>query len=234
MTTVNKRVTEILAWLTRRGTKANRDGMTRFGIVANQVFGVSVADLRELAKRLGRDHELALALWNTEWHEARMLVAFVEEPDLVTSRQMDRWARDFDNWAICDALCFHLFDRTPYSWRKVQAWAPRQEEFVRRAAFAVLAALALHDRKSPNEQFMEAMHLIQTAAVDNRNFVKKGVSWALRSIGSRNQPLHAAALQLGHKLAASNGAAERWVGKDAVKDLSRPLVLQRIAARQRR
>jgi 3-methyladenine DNA glycosylase AlkD len=234
MTQTDARVAEVLKWLERRGTKRNRDGMARYGIVAQQVFGVSVADVRDLGKRLGRDHELALALWETGWYEARMLTAFVDEPDRVTSRQMDRWAKDFDNWAVCDGICFHLFDKTPLAWRKVEVWAPRREEFVKRAAFALLAALALHDKKSPDQPFVAALPLIDRAASDERNFVKKGVSWALRSIGSRNAPLHAAALELARRLAASESAPARWIGRDAVKDLSRPLISKRVAARSAR
>lgn len=234
MATTDARVTEILAWLKRRGSKANRDGMARFGIVATHVFGVSIADVRKLAKQIGRDHHLALSLWETGWYEARMLTAFVDEPARVTSPQMDRWARDFDNWAICDGLCFHLFDRTPHAWRKVDAWAPRREEFVRRAAFALLAALALHDRAAADELFIHRLPLIRSTAADERNFVKKGVSWALRGIGSRNERLHAEASQVARQLAASSDRSERWVGKDAVKDLSRPIVLRRVAARSRR
>jgi len=234
MTHTDERVAEVLRWLERRGTKRNRDGMVRYGIVAPQAFGVSVADLRGLGKRLGRDHELALALWETGWYEARMLTAFVDEPDRVTSRQMDRWARDFDNWAICDGTCFHLFDKTPHAWRKVEAWAPRQEEFVKRAAFALLAALALHDKKSPDQPFLAALPLIEHATSDERNFVKKGVSWALRGIGTRSAPLHAAALELARRLAASESAPARWIGRDAAKDLTRPLIQKRLAARTAR
>jgi 3-methyladenine DNA glycosylase AlkD len=233
MTTADDGVTEILAWLERRGSQANRDGMARFGIVSQRLFGVSVADLRELAKQIGRDHDLALSLWETGWHDARMLTAFVDEPARVTARQMDRWARDFDNWAICDSVCFHLFDRTPHAWRKVHAWALRREEFVRRAAFALLAGLAVHDRRAADELFVGALPLIRSTAGDDRNFVKKGVSWALRSIGTRNERLHAQALRVAHQLAASPDRTERWVGRDAVKDLSRPLVLRRVATRSR-
>jgi 3-methyladenine DNA glycosylase AlkD len=228
------RVTEILAWLKRRGTKANREGMARFGIVAQNASGVSVADLRARANVIGRDHDLALSLWATGCYEARMLTAFVDEPARVTPRQMDRWVGDFDNWAICDGLCFHLFDRTPHGWQKVHDWAKRPEEFVRRAAFALLAGLALHDKAAADEPFIDALPLIRSAARDERNFVKKGVSWALRAIGSRNEHLHAKALNVAHQLAASADPTERWVGKDTIRDLSRPLVLRRIAARSRR
>jgi len=222
-------VAAALAWLKKRGTKANRDGMARYGIVAPQVFGVSVAAIRQLGKTLGSRHDLAEPLWQTGWYEARMLVAFVADPALVTAAQMDRWARDFDNWAICDHLTFHLFDRSPHAWRKVDAWAAKDAEFVRRGAFALLAALALHDRDAADAAFLDRLPLIEAAADDPRNFVKKGVNWALRSIGGRNVPLHAAALALSRRLAASTSAPARWVGKDAVRDLSRPLIAARVA-----
>jgi 3-methyladenine DNA glycosylase AlkD len=222
-------VATALAWLKKRGTQANRDGMARYAIVAPQVFGVSVADIRQLGKAIGRRHDLAEPLWASGWYEARMLVAFVADPARVTSAQMDRWACAFDNWAICDHLTFHLFDRSPHAWAKVDRWATRDAEFVKRAAFALLAALALHDRAAPDAAFLERLALIEGAAGDPRNFVKKGVSWALRGIGSRNVPLHAAALALASRLAASPVPAERWVGKDAQRDLSRPLIAARLA-----
>ena len=221
-------VRDILATLERRGSKKTRDGMARYGIVAPKAFGVSVGGVQQLAKKIGRDHELAAALWDTEWYEARLLTAFVDEPDRVTAAQMDRWARDFDNWAVCDTLCFHLFDRTPHAWRKVEQWSRRREEFVKRASFALFAALALHDKDASDREFLDRLPLIEAAATDPRNFVKKGVSWALRSIGSRNVVLHTAALALAGRLATSKDAAARWVGKDGLRDLSRPLIAARV------
>lgn len=224
-------VQEVLAYLEKRGSKRNVNGMARYGIVtkSNKVFGVSVGTLRDLAKKIGRDHALALALWKTGWYEARMLCAFVDEPAKVTPAQMDRWAKDFDNWAICDSTCFHLFDKTPHAWDKVAAWAPRKEEFVRRAAFALLAALAVHDKKGPDAPYRRAFPLIADAASDERNFVKKGVSWALRAIGNRSPALNAAAIQLATKLSTSKDATERWVGKDTLRDITRPMVQKRAA-----
>lgn len=216
------RVRETLTWLERHGTKRTRDGMARYGIVAPKVFGVSVAMIRQRARRLGRDHELAAALWKTGWYEARMLTAFVDEPDRVSPGQMDRWGRDFDNWAICDTLCFHLFDRTPHAWRKVEQWSRRREEFVKRAAFALLASLALHDKQAPDAPFLRSLRLIEQGASDGRNFVKKSVSWALRSVGRRGRTLNKAAADLGRRLAESSEPAARWVGRDALKDLTKP------------
>lgn len=224
-------VKEILAWLERKGSKKNRDGMARYAIVAPKVFGVSMATMQALAKQVGRDHELAAALWKTGWYEARMLTAFVDEPDRVTATQMERWARDFDNWAVCDTLCFKLFDRTPHAWQKIEEWSTRPEEFVKRAAFALLASVAAHDKAAPDAAFIKGLRLIEKAADDERNFVKKGVSWALRGIGTRNQVLNEKALEVARRLAESKAPSARWVGKDAVRDLTRPIVQKRIANR---
>jgi len=188
--------------------------------------------IQQLGKRLGKDHELAGQLWETGWYEARMLAAFVDEPERVTAAQMDRWARDFDNWAVCDHLCFHLFDRTPHAWGRIEAWSSRHEEFVKRAAFALLASVALHDKRAPDAPFMRSLHLIEAAATDERNFVKKGVSWGLRSVGRRNQALNEAAVDLARRLAESTEAAPRWVGKDTLRDITRPMVQRRLMSRR--
>lgn len=231
MKSADPRVAETLGWLERKGTKANRDGMARYGIVAEKVFGVSMTSMKTLARKLGRDHELALALWDTGWYEARILTSFVDDPKLVTAAQMDRWARDFDNWAICDSLCFHLFDKTPHAWKKIDQWAKRKDEFVKRASFALLAAVALHDKKASDLPFLKAMKLIEAAASDERNFVKKGVSWALRSVGHRSIATHAAAIKTGQRLAASADPTQRWIGKDALKDLTRPMIVKKVQRR---
>jgi 3-methyladenine DNA glycosylase AlkD len=210
----------VLAWLKRQGTRANRDGMARYAIRSDKVFGVSVGSLRDRAKKLGRSHELAAGLWDTGWYEARMLASFVDEPDRVTAAQMDRWCADFDNWAICDTVCFHLFDRTPHAFPKVLKWSKAKGEFVKRAAFALLASLALHDRKSPDAPFRRCLPLIEREAVDERNFVKKAVNWSLRAIGERRPGLHTEATALARRLAASPDKTARWVGKDALRQLA--------------
>jgi len=221
MTSVAERVNKTLNWLEKRGSRKNRDGMARYGIVAPKVYGVSMGTMKTLAKELGRDHELALALWDTGWYEARILTAFVDEPSKVTPSQMDVWMRDFDNWAICDTICFHLFDKTPHAWKKIDQWSSRTKEFEKRAAFALLAAVALHDKKAPDAPFAKSLFLIEAAAADERNFVKKGVSWALRGIGHRNARLRSAAMKTAEKLAASKDPASRWIGRDTIRDLSR-------------
>jgi 3-methyladenine DNA glycosylase AlkD len=228
----DQRVSDALAWLERRGSKRVRDEMSsRYGIVTPQAFGVKVGEIQQLAKRLGRDHELAAGLWQTGWYEARMLSAYVDQPERVTAAQMDRWARDFDNWGICDTLCFCLFDRTPHAWKKVEQWSKRREEFVKRSAFALLASLALHDKRSADGLFLQSLALIERAATDQRNFVKKGVSWALRSVGRRNQVLNQAAVELAGRLAESGDPGERWLGKEALRELIK--VRRRLTARRR-
>lgn len=220
--------------LRKRGSKRGREGMARFALPSENALGVSVPDVRALAKRIGRDHPLALALWKTNMHEARMLTAFVADPARLTPAQMDRWCRDFDSWGICDALCFHLFDKTPHAWSKVERWSDDRREFVRRAAFALLASLALHDKNAPDAPFLECLLLIERAATDDRNFVKKGVSWALRGIGHRNRALNTAALDLARRLSTSENSAARWIGKDALRDITRPAMLRRLDARSDR
>jgi 3-methyladenine DNA glycosylase AlkD len=223
----NSEIDPVLTWLKRHSSARTRVGMARYGIPSDNASGVSVADIRLLAKRLGRNHELALALWETGSYEARMLTPFIDEPARVTPAQMDRWCRDFDSWAICDALCFHLFDKTPHAWQKIAKWSGRREEFVKRAAFALLASVALHDQTAPDAPFIKSFALIERAATDDRNFVKKAVSWALRGIGKRNPALNAAAVKLARRLAASPDSAARWTGKDALRDLATPATRRR-------
>jgi 3-methyladenine DNA glycosylase AlkD len=229
---VEGQVQAALASLEKMSTKRDRDNLVRFGITATRAYGVSMSNIQVLAKRLGRSHELAAALWNTGWYEARMLTSFVDDPARVTPAQMDRWCRDFDNWGTCDTVCFHLFDKTPHAWAKVAQWADSRHEFVKRAAFALLACLALHDKRAGDESFVRCLPLIERAATDERNFVKKGVSWALRLIGRRNPALNAAAVTVATRLSTSSEAAARWVGKGALKELTSPLVTRQLAARR--
>lgn len=174
-----------------------------------------------LGKQLGRRHDLALALWETDCYEARLLTAFVDEPALVTPAQMDRWCKQFDNWGVVDTLCFKLWDQTPHAWPMVDKWATRKPEQQKRAAFALLASLALHDKTATEAHLQHGLTLIEAAATDDRNFVWKGVSWALRSIGRRPGKVRASAMTLSKKLAASDDPASKRLGKDALRDLSK-------------
>ncbi len=212
-------VDAVLAELKRNGSKQYKADMAaRYGIVTRaEVYGTTVATLRAMAKRIGHDHGLAEALWRTGVHDARMLATMVDDPALVTPAQMERWARDFDNWGIVDTACFHYWDRTPHAFKQIEKWSKAKDEFVKRTAFALLASCALHKRGT-DEQFMRGLELIEREAADPRNFVKKGVNWALRSIGGKTSPqLRAAARALARRLAESEDATERWVGRDALK-----------------
>lgn len=208
--------------LRARATQRDRDNLARFAIHAPRAFGVSMANMKVLAKQLGRCHELAAALWKTGWYEARMLATLVDEPERVTPAQMNQWCRDFDNWAICDTACFCLFDRTPHAWGKVREWCSKKKEFEKRAAFALLWSLTVHDKSAADDQFVAGLRLIEKAAADDRNFVKKAVNMALRAIGKRNAKLNGKAAQVAERLAASAHATTRWIGKDAMRELVSP------------
>lgn len=216
-----ERVSATMASLERHADKKVRDGMARYAIPSDKALGISVGTMRTLGKELGPDHELALALWKIDVYEARMMAVFVADPAELTAAQMERWCKDFDNWALCDTACFQLFDRTPHAFDKIEAWAERKPEFEKRAAFALLASLAGHDKRSEDEVYARYFRLIEAGAEDPRNFVKKAVSWALRRIGTRSPSLRKQALAVAQRLAKSENAAARWVGKDAVRDLSR-------------
>jgi 3-methyladenine DNA glycosylase AlkD len=221
----------ILAELKALGSETNRAGQARFGINTARAFGVSMAALRPLARRLKRDHALAAALWKSHVHEARILAALIDVPANVTPEQMDRWAAAFDSWDLCDQTCSKLFVRTPFVEEKISAWAADEREFVRRAGFALLAAHAVHSKKLPDQEFLKFLPLIERHATDPRNFVRKAVNWALRQIGKHSLALHGPALALAERLAASSDKAARWIGKDAAKELTDPIQIARVKAR---
>lgn len=215
------RLDAALAELEKRADGSAEAGIARFGIVtADRVIGMSMKNVQAVARAIGKDHALALELWDSGVYEAKMLACYVDDPAEVTAAQMDAWSRTFDNWATCDTVCFVLFDRTPHAFAKIDEWAARNDEFGRRAAFALLASVALHDKKAGDEPFLSRLALIERAATDDRNFVKKAVNWALRGIGNRKSPaLKAAALDLADRLAASTNPTARWVGKDAARQM---------------
>jgi 3-methyladenine DNA glycosylase AlkD len=222
------RVGEALDWLRRKSSKAVREGMTRYAIPNDHALGVKMRDIQKLAHRLGRDHALAEGLWKTGVYEARMLCAYVDELEKVTPARMDRQARDFDNWAICDTLCFALWVRSPHAFAKIRKWSGQRAEFVKRAAFALLASVALKDRQASDAEFLRCLPLIEKAAEDERNFVKKGVNWALRGVGRRSAALNKAAIALARKLADRPEPAPRWIGKDALRELGGAAVQKRL------
>ncbi|MGV3636275.1 MAG: DNA alkylation repair protein [Flavobacteriales bacterium] len=221
-----------LQWLEAHGTERYRAQLSaRFAIHTDQAFGTSMPDVQRLAKTIGTDHELALRLWETGWHEAKALATHVADPKQMTPAVMDAWCADFRNWADCDTACFLLFDKTPHAITKVKEWAKRKPEFEKRAAFALLAGLALHDKKGPDAPLLKLLPLCEKAANDERNFVKKAVSWALRSLGSRSVACRDAAMDVAERLAASTDKTERWVGKDVLRDIQRPMIAERVRKR---
>jgi 3-methyladenine DNA glycosylase AlkD len=207
-------------WLKRRGSKKARDGMARYNIPSDKAFGVPMREVQALAKEVGKDHALAEALWKTGWYEARLLASYVDDPAAVTPAQMDRWCHDFDNWAVCDTVCFALFDRTPHAWDKVEKWASSRAEYVKRAAFALIWSLTVHDKKSGNDPFLRGLALIERAADDDRHLVQKAVNMALRATGKRNAALHAAASEVASRLTGSSEKAAQWIGRHALRELT--------------
>ena len=207
--------------------------MARYSIPSDHAYGVAMKDIKALGKTLGRNQALAVALWATGVYEARMLASFVGDPAQLTPAQMERWCKDFDNWAFCDAMSFNLFDRTPHAWAKVTQWSSRRNEFQKRTAFALLWSLTVHDKAAGDELFEEGLALIEREAGDKRNFVKKAVNMALRAIGKRNRALNAAATVVARRLANSKDATARWVGKDALRELTSAAVTGRVRASRR-
>jgi 3-methyladenine DNA glycosylase AlkD len=215
-----------LDWLKEHATRSTLDGMARYAIPSDHAFGVAMRDVQALAKITGKNHLLAAELWASGWYEARLLACYVDDPAQVTAKQMDAWARDFDNWAIVDTVCFALFKRVPHAWAKVEQWATKKDEFIKRGSFALLWALA--GSADDDAPFFKGLQWIEQAAADERNFVKKSVNMALRAIGKRSLPLHKAACELSKHLAESSDASARWIGKDALKELNSAAVLKRL------
>jgi 3-methyladenine DNA glycosylase AlkD len=218
----------ILGRLESLGDPKNVEGMARYGIRTAKAYGVSTPDIRRLAKEIGKDHKLALALWRTGVHDARGLAALIDDPAKVTTRQMERWVRDFDTWAICDCTCGFLFDKTPYAWDKAIEWTARDEEYVKRAGFVLMAALVVHDKKAPSERFEAFFPSIIEHATDERNFVKKAVNWALRQIGKRDRRLNGLAVKTAEQIRKIDSKAARWIAADALRELTSDKVRQRL------
>lgn len=219
---------QVLAWLKETGTEETRLGMTRYGIPNDRAFGVPVGQMRAHARSIGADHDLAIALWETGWYEARMMASFVGDPHRVTRSEMDAWAADFDNWAICDTVCFHLYDRVPFAWEMAWEWIESPDEFVKRAGFVLMAVLPAPAGDTGDSTFLACLQAIERCATDERNFVKKGVNWALRAIGRHSIPLNQAATEVAQRLARSENSAARWIGKDAARELTSTKVLSRL------
>ncbi len=204
------------------------EGMARFGMTPDRRLGLSVPAMRQLAKEIGKDHALALQLWDTGIPDAQMVAAMIDRPQDVTEAQMEAWVADFNSWDVCDQVCGNLFEKTPFVWQKITAWAARDEEYVRRAAFAMIAGLAWHDKRVTDDQFIATFPLMKAAATDDRNFVKKAVNWALRNIGKRNAALNAAAIEAARDIGRIDSRAARWIAADALRELQSDAVQQRL------
>ena len=220
----------VLAWLRDNASEEAREGMLRYGIPNERAFGLAMRDMKACAKQIGKDHDLALTLWETGWYEARTVAAFIADPSAMTSAQMDAWAADFDSWAICDTACFHLFDRTDDAWGKVPKWAGARSEFKKRAAFALLWGLSFHDKEAADERFVDALAWIEHGARDERLYVKKSVDMALRAIGKRNRKLNDAARDVAARLAAEPERAPSWIGRHALRELESERVQAKLPA----
>ena len=221
---------EIIQKIKSLANPANTEGMARYGINVANAYGVSVYTLREIGKEIGKDHELALQLWASGIHEARLLACLIDRPDMITEEQLESWAKDFDSWDVCDVCCGHLFDRTAVAYRKAQEWSEREEEFVKRAGFALMAALSVHDKKAADEDFIKLLPLIKKHATDERNYVKKAVNWALRQIGKRNWNLNKMAIKTAEEIKQLDSKSARWIASDAIRELTGDKVQKKLAS----
>ncbi len=210
----------ILDQLRGLANPANVVGMARYGINSSGTLGISIYTLRDIAKGIGSNHSLALELWETGIHEARILAAFIEDPGSITPEQMDKWANDFDSWDVCDQVCTSLFDLTAFAYPKAFEWSEHPQEFVKRAAFSLMAGLAVHDKHAGDETMASFLPIIVRESGDDRNYVKKAINWALRNIGKRNIPLNRLAIETAQKLKESNSRGARWIGSDALRELT--------------
>ena len=213
--------TEILKRLRAAGSPVNVAGMARFGIRPAKAYGVATPVIRAIARDHRHDPDLAPALWSTGVLEARCVAALIADPQRIAEAEIERWVREFDCWSVCDSACLALLWRTPFAWRKVREWSRRKPEYERRTAFALLAALAVHDKTAADKQFVSALNLVRRASTDERNYVKKAVNWALRQVGKRNPALREAAIHVAEDLIASESRAARWIGHDALRELGR-------------
>ncbi|MCK5767393.1 MAG: DNA alkylation repair protein [Candidatus Atribacteria bacterium] len=207
------------------------EGMARFGISPENTYGVSIPNLRKMAKEIGRDHSLALKLWDSGIHEARILASMIDEPFQVTKKQMDAWIKGFDSWDVCDQCCMNLFDKTPMAWEKAIEWTNREKEFEKRAGFTLMACLAWHNKESLDKKFLVLLPAIKREADDDRNYVKKAVNWALRNIGKRNLNLNKKAIETAKEIQKIDSRSAKWIASDVIRELMSEAVQERLQKR---
>ena len=204
------------------------EGMARFGINPENTYGVSIPNLRKITKEVGKDHTLAQKLWASGIHEARILASMIDEPTAVSEEQMERWVKGFDSWDVCDQCCMNLFEKTEFAYQKCVEWSSNKQEFVKRAGFVLMARLAVSDKKAIDEQFMNFFPIIKRESVDNRNFVKKGVNWALRQIGKRNCKLNKMAIRIAKEIQEIDSKSSKWIASDALRELTDEKIQKRL------
>ena len=219
---------ELIEQLRALANPKNVEGMARYGINPENTLGISIPNLRSLAKKIGTNHPLALKLWNSGIHEAKILAGFMDDSHMVTAKQMDNWVKDFDSWDVCDQVCMNLFDKTCLAYLKAVEWSAREETFVKRAGFALMASLAFHDKKAKDKDFIAFLPIIKREAADERNYVKKAVNWALRQIGKRNAVLHKAAIKTAQKIQKIDSRSARWIASDAIRELTNPTTIAKL------
>ena len=207
-------------------------GMARFGINPENTCGVSIPALRKMAKEIGVDHDLAQRLWASKIHEARILASMIDDPKLITEAQMDAWVNDFDSWDVCDQCCSNLLDKTKFAYGKAYEWSKREEEFVKRAGFTLIATLAVHDKKAPDDDFLNFLPIIKRDATDDRNLVKKAVNWALRQIGKRNLDLNKLAIKTAEEIQQVDSRSAKWIASDAMRELTGEAIQKRLAKKK--
>jgi 3-methyladenine DNA glycosylase AlkD len=210
---------EIIIKLKSHSNPKNVEGMARFGINPKNTLGVSIPIIRKMGKEIGKNHELAQQLWKSGIHEARILAGLIDDSKLVDEEQMEKWVKDFDSWDVCDQVCMNLFDKTPFAYKKAMEWSSRKEEFVKRAAFALVASLSVHDKKAKDEDFLKFLPIIKRESTDERNFVRKAVNWALRQIGKRNNKLQKAAIKTAKEILKIESKSAKWIASDAIREL---------------
>lgn len=219
---------EVLKKLKARARPGQLKGMARYGMAVERRLGVSIPDLRAIAKESGKDHRLAIELWKTGIPEAKILAAMVDEPERLSESQMEDWVKDINSWDVCDQVCMNIFEKTPLAWKKVLDWSVREEEFVKRAAFALIACLAWHDKDAEDGAFIKLFSVIRRGATDERDMVKKAVNWALRNIGKRNRNLNKAAMKAAKEILRIDSKASRWIASDAIRELGSEAVQRRL------
>lgn len=219
----------VLQQLRDKGSEKNVDGMANFGMATDQRLGVPVPEMRKIAKSLGKDHELALKLWMTGVQEARIVASMIDLPEEVTEAQMETWVVDFNSWDVCDQVCLNLFDNSDFTDTKIREWSTREEEFVKRAAYALIAGVAWHDKQAHDDRFIGYLPIIKSGSTDDRNFVKKGVSWALRHIGKRNSKLNKAAIKTAKEIQQVDSKAARWIASDVIRELESEKIQARLS-----